>query len=255
MNGDTDEEALESEDMPLVADSLNNAYPDKPAESARRFRGGRPRPAGRHRAVGQSTAEQGTEQDDTAAGSEEPRIDEGELAVIGDAAEPSPEDEEAERAAEYERRLSSAEVQIDAWAEDPTIKWRPNDRKVNPEGNRYIEYPVPSDDGKSWLQSRVAVIDEPGKDRWYVMHVTHGESTLVIYWQKGGELVRARRADRKDPHEANLGEMGLVQKVTDPEQARIKRKTGASAEGLESGSRVAHRIGRLLGSKTVTRWK
>lgn len=255
----TEEREVEGEQMTNVGDKLNEVFPDSSGtggtepQAPRRFRGGRPR-QGRHRADTPVVATD-PEQEDAAADTAA-QVDEGELAAVGDVAESSLEDEQAERAAEYERRLNGAETQIDAWAEDPTIKWKPNNRKENPEGNRYIEYPVPSDDGRSWLTSRVSVVDEPGKERWYIMHVTHGESTLVIYWQKGGELVRARRADRKEPHEANLGEMGLVQKVTDSDQARIKhRKPQATAEEVQDGSWVAHRIGRLLGSRTVTRWK
>lgn len=258
VDGDTEEQPIEGEAMTNVGGKLNEVFPDNSGVSApqapRRFRGSRPRP-GRHRAP--VTAETpGTDARESEATKKSTRVDEAELIAVGDTSEQGAEDEQAERAAEYERRLNAAEGQIDAWAEDTSVPWKPHDRKVNPEGNRYFKYAVPSDSGKSWIETRAAVIDEPGKERWYVVHITHGDSTLVIYWQKGAELVRARRADVKEPHEANLGEIGLLKKVTDPEQAHIKRrKPVASAEDLQRGSKTAHTIGRLLGSRTVTRWK
>ena len=161
---------------------------------------------------------------------------------------------------EYARRAAVVESRIDELVDDDTVIWQPTDKRRNPEGNRYTEYPVPSDDERSFLTTKVTVIDEEGKPRWYVMHVSHGRSTLALYWHKGSDQVLARKksynSDGSEPHEATLDELGLAEKMTDPERAQVKRRgPEASTEGLSRKDKVAHYLGRMLGNKNVTRWR
>lgn len=150
----------------------------------------------------------------------------------------------------YVHNLTLLSDRTDALAEDPTVVWRPNDRK-NPEGNRTASMKAPIEAGQPLVTTKVSVIDEPGKGRWYVAHVTQGESTMAVSWQRGTVPYTRRRGH--EPRRTSAEELGLMAKVTDPTIADVARHDTA-AESLSPSHRIARRVGRLLGSKIVTRW-
>jgi hypothetical protein len=217
----------------------------------RRFRGSRPR-AGRHQA---GTTAPATERAD------EPRdaaIDgaaaaEDELAVVDAVAEQPTGDEQAEIDAEYDRRLQLTEDRIEEWVDDSNVQWKIDTTKDHKE--YYVTLQTPTDDKSGIIHSRISVIDHNDGSRWYVMNMRQDRSAMSVYWKQGAEQAFTRR-HRREPIGSSLGDLGLAVKVTDLEQSHLDQYKGqAAAEESPRVSRTAQLIGRLLGDKTVTKWR
>ncbi|HEU4914110.1 MAG TPA: hypothetical protein VFT16_01750 [Candidatus Saccharimonadales bacterium] len=164
---------------------------------------------------------------------------------------PQPKPEKSD----YNSVLERATTQIDTLADDPTVKWKAGKSTPN---RRTVQALLPdSRPGYSDIAAEITIIDEPDTPRWYVVTMkAPSGNARAITWSKGRERALVRTPGSDEYRVASGKELGLAADATDPERAVVARRPPELSPEryaqLTRTQRVAHRIGRLFGSRTVT---
>lgn len=182
LEGNDEEEPVDADGMAQTQSELDLAFPDRPASAQERpqsrwrrlFRG-------EGRRTYPTDVELGEDYESTAEPQRDPWVSNYDAEHGHGTPQQQEESVDRARAAieNYERNLVQASTQIDQLADDPSVVWRPVDRK-RPGAGRVTTLFVPSGDQGAMLKADVSVIDEPDKPRGYVMRVNQDKPGVAV---------------------------------------------------------------------------